>query len=171
MDAALQTPDADTLHRRASDLVRLEAHLLDARDWDGWLDLYAEDASYWIPAWKDEHTLTSDPMRELSLIYYPNRSGLEDRVFRIRTEKSLASSPLPRTTHLLTVTRIVDLPGGDVQVDGNWAVHVFRLEKAHCFFGQQTHVFRLIGGDLKIVSRRTSVNNDVIPDVLDIYSV
>ncbi len=171
MDAALQTTDAEALRRRASELVHLEAYLLDARDWDGWLDLYAPDASYWIPAWIDEHTVTSDPMRELSLIYYPNRTGLEDRVFRVRTEKSLSSSPLPRTSHLLTVTRITDLPDGDIQVDGSWAVHVFRLEKTHCFFGQQTHVFRPMGGDLKVVSRRTVVNNDVIPDVLDFYSV
>ena len=29
-----------------------------------------------------------DPQTEISLIYYPNKGGLEDRVFRIRTERS-----------------------------------------------------------------------------------
>lgn len=162
---------ARTLHDRARDLVMLEGYLLDHREWDGWLDLYWELASYWVPAWKDEHTLTSDPQSELSLIYYPNRAGLEDRIFRIRTHKSLASSPLPRTCHLTSITRITDLRGGDIQVDANWVVHVYRLDKSHTFFGQQTHILRRFGEALKIVSRLTAVNNDTIPDVLDIYSI
>ncbi len=50
-----------------------------------------------MPAWDDHDTLTEDPQREISLIYYPNRDGLEDRVFRIKTERSSASMPEPRT--------------------------------------------------------------------------
>ncbi|MFZ4605600.1 MAG: aromatic-ring-hydroxylating dioxygenase subunit beta [Caulobacter sp.] len=162
---------ARTLHDRARDLIMLEGYLLDHREWDAWLDLYWEQASYWVPAWKDEYSVTSDPQGELSLIYYPNRSGLEDRVFRIRTQKSLASMPLPRTCHMTSITRITDLPGGDVQVDANWVVHVYRLDKAHAFFGQQTHVLRRFGESLKIISRRSTVNNDTIPDVLDFYCI
>lgn len=163
--------DLRGLHERARELVMLEGYLLDHREWDSWISLYAEVATYWVPAWKDEYEVTSDPQRELSLIYYPNRTGLEDRIFRIRTEKSLASHPLPRTCHMVNITRTVDLPNGDVQVDANWVVHLCRLEKEHSFFGQQTHVFRRMGEDLKIVARRTVVSNDVIPDVLDIYSI
>src|SRR3712207_6909137 len=37
-------------------------------------------------------SLTEDPHREMSLIYYGNKGGLEDRVFRIRTERSSATS-------------------------------------------------------------------------------
>ena len=162
---------ARSLHDRARDLVMLEGYLLDHREWDDWLGLYWEQASYWVPAWKDEHAATNDPSCELSLIYYPNRSGLEDRVFRIRTQKSLASTPLPRTSHITSITRVTDLPNGDVQVDANWVVHVYRLEKAHAFFGQQSHVVRAFDDTLKIVSRRTLVNNDTIPDVLDVYSI
>jgi 3-phenylpropionate/cinnamic acid dioxygenase small subunit len=171
MSSLVSSRPDKTLHDRARDLVMLEGHLLDRRDWDAWIGLYWEQASYWVPAWKDEHELTSNPERELSLIYYPNRAGLEDRVFRIRTQKSLASTPLPRSCHMTSVTQITDLPGGDVQVDANWVVHLYRLEKAHAFFGQQTHVLRVFGDDLKIVSRLTAVNNDVVPDVLDIYSI
>ena len=172
MDSTASPPaPAAARHDQARDLVMLEGYLLDHRQWDGWLDLYWEQATYWVPAWKGEHTLTSDPQSELSLIYYPNRAGLEDRIFRIRTEKSLASSPLPRTCHMTSITRITDLPGGDVQVEANWVVHVYRLDKSHAFFGQQTHVLRRFGERLKIVKRLTAVNNDTIPDVLDIYSI
>ena len=157
--------------QQARDMVMLEGHLLDRRDWDNWLDLYWEEASYWLPAWKSDDTPTSDPARELSLIYYANRSGLEDRVFRIRTDQSLASSPLLRSCHIVSITNVLELPNGDIHVDANWVVHVYRLEKAHAFFGQQTHIIRRFGTDLKFISRRTLIYNDVIPDVLDVYCI
>ncbi|PKP67926.1 MAG: benzene 1,2-dioxygenase, partial [Alphaproteobacteria bacterium HGW-Alphaproteobacteria-5] len=59
-----------------------EALCLDERKWDDWLALYREDAEYWLPAWDDDGELTVDPQREISLIYYPNRAGLEDRIYR-----------------------------------------------------------------------------------------
>lgn len=162
---------SSSLHEKARDLVELEGWLLDQREWDAWLDLYAPDAVYWLPCWKDEYTLTSDPQREMSLIYYSNRSGLEDRIYRIRTERSLASTPLPRTCHMTSIGRVLDLPNGDIQVDSNWTVHNYKLAVAHCFFGQQTHVLRPTDGVLKIASRKVILHNDVIPNVLDVYSV
>ncbi len=70
-----------------------EARLLDDRQWDEWLELYATDVTYWMPAWDDDDQLIEDPHSQISLIYYPNRDGLEDRVFRIKTERSGASTP------------------------------------------------------------------------------
>lgn len=66
-----------------------EARYLDDRNWEAWLELYAPEAEYWMPAWDDNDQLTDDPQSQISLIYYPNRNGLEDRVFRIKTERSI----------------------------------------------------------------------------------
>ncbi|MDB5715101.1 MAG: benzene 1,2-dioxygenase [Sphingomonadales bacterium] len=160
----------DLLLAQARDLVLLEGWLLDCREWDEWLDLYSPKAVYWLPCWIDEDTITADPQREMSLIYYANRTGLEDRIFRIRTEQSLASMPLPRTCHMTSVIRAVSTEDG-IRVDSNWVVHSYRLEKANSFFGQQTHVIEVTSAGLKIRSRKVILANDVIPNVLDIYSV
>ena len=64
-----------------------EARLLDDEQWDEWLDLYHPDAVFWMPSWDDTDQLITDPQREISLIYYPSRQGLEDRVFRIKTKR------------------------------------------------------------------------------------
>jgi benzoate/toluate 1,2-dioxygenase beta subunit len=80
-----------------------EARHLDDREFEKWLDCYADDCVYWMPAWTDDDVLVEDPQRDISLIYYPNKGGLEDRIFRIRTERSSATSiPEPRTSHNLT---------------------------------------------------------------------
>ena len=56
-----------------------EVRHLDDRQFEEWLQLYAPDAEYWMPAWDDDDQLTNDPHSQISLIYYPNRNGLEDR--------------------------------------------------------------------------------------------
>lgn len=71
-----------------------EARFLDDEQWDQWLACYAPTASFWMPAWDDDDRLTEDPQSEISLIYYPDRQGLEDRVFRIKTERSSATMPV-----------------------------------------------------------------------------
>ena len=51
--------------------------------------------------------------REISLIYYGIKQGLEDRVFRIRTERSSATSlPEPRTSHNITNVEILEQSDG-----------------------------------------------------------
>jgi 3-phenylpropionate/cinnamic acid dioxygenase small subunit len=160
----------DDLLAQARDLVLLEGWLLDTRDWDRWLDLYSPKATYWLPIWLEEDRYTSDPQNEMSLIYYNNRTGLEDRIFRIRTEQSLASSPLPRTCHMTSVVEVA-AEGETIKVNSCWTVHSYRLEKAHTFFGHQTHMLEIAGTGLRINSRKVIVANDVIPNVLDVYSV
>ena len=89
-----------------------EARMLDDRDFEGWLECYAPDAEFWMPAWDDDDTLFTDPQREISLIWYGNRGGLEDRVFRIRTDRSSATSlPEPRTGHNITNVEILAAGG------------------------------------------------------------
>ncbi len=77
---------------------------------------------------------------------------------------------MPRTCHMTSVIRAVT-DGDLIRVDSNWTVHSWRLEKASCFFGQQTHLLSPTADGLKIKSRKVILANDIIPNVLDIYSV
>jgi benzoate/toluate 1,2-dioxygenase beta subunit len=161
----------DTDLQAARDLVALEGSLLDQRDWDRWLDLFVPEAEYWIPCWLDEYSLTDDPTSQLSLIYYSSRAGLEDRVFRIRTGKSLASTPLPRTSHIISIVSSLVAADGSIRVESNWCTFSYKLEAATNFFGSQIHVLKQTTLGLRILKRKIIVMNDTIQNVLDIYSV
>ena len=63
----------------------------------------------------DDDTLTEDPQSEISLIWYGNRGGLEDRVFRIKTERSSATVPDTRTSHNISNIEIVEQGDGQCQ--------------------------------------------------------
>ena len=154
-------------------LLNLEGMLLDEQDWDAWLALYEEDAEFWMPAWKSETEPTGDPLRELSMIYYDSRAGLEDRVQRIRSGKSVASTPLRRTAHMVGNVMLVGDDAGILTVKSSFNVHVYdtRQKTQHVFFGRTTHGLVRRNGGLKIRRKKIILANDCIPTMLDIYCV
>ena len=158
---------------RCADLLYREAAYLDERRWAEWLALYKEDAEFWLPAWDEDGRPTADPQSELSLIYYSSRAGLEDRVWRIQSGLSAASSPLTRTCHLITNVRITDLVNGHPQVSSRWQAQIYRPEKQQAFtyFGFYEHLLCQEGERLRIAKKKITLLNDVVESVLDINHV
>ncbi|WEK41992.1 MAG: benzoate 1,2-dioxygenase small subunit [Candidatus Sphingomonas colombiensis] len=148
-----------------------EARLIDDRQWDEWLECYAPGAEFWMPAWTDDDELVEDPHREISLIYYPDRQGLEDRVFRIRTERSSATMPEPRTNHAINNVEILDAPGDTVEVRFNWNTLAHRNQATHQFFGTSFYSLDVSGEAPKILRKKVVLKNDYIHQVIDIYHI
>ncbi len=149
-----------------------EARLLDDKDWDAWIELYHPAAEFWMPAWDDDGTLVADPERDISLIYYANRGGLEDRVFRIKTDRSSATSlPEPRTSHNLSNIEITAQEGAVCEVRFNWITLSFRYKTTDLYFG--TSFYRLEMGEegLRIRRKKVILKNDYIHHVVDIYHI
>ena len=147
-----------------------EARHLDDREWQAWLDLYATDVDYWMPAWDDDDRLTEDPRREISLIYYPNRDGLEDRVFRIQTERSSASMPEPRTSHTIANVEVLQERSDAVDVRYNFHTLSHRYQKTDQFFGTVFATLRKRDDGSYLIARKKIVlKNDYIRQVIDIY--
>lgn len=156
---------------RVSALLFEEAAALDEQRWDDWLALFTPDIEYWMPAWDSEHEMTQDPTSEISLMYYSDRSGLEDRIWRIKSGMSSASTPLPRTCHLVTNIRVGAVADGLLQVKANWQGNAYRHEKTDSFYGRYEYGLREEQGKLLIARKKIVLMNDVIPSVVDIYNV
>ncbi len=156
---------------RVSALLFEEAAALDEQRWDDWLALFTPDIEYWMPAWDSEHEMTQDPTSEISLMYYSDRSGLEDRIWRIKSGMSSASTPLPRTCHLVTNIRVGAVTDGLLQVKANWQGNAHRHEKTDSFYGRYEYGLREEQGNLLIARKKIVLMNDVIPSVVDIYNV
>ena len=159
---------AMTLENIAQFLYR-EARFLDDEQWDNWLQCYAPNAQFWMPAWDDDDKLTEDPQSEISLIFYPDRQGLEDRVFRIKTERSSATMPDTRTSHNISNIEIVEQDGDLVTVRFNWNTLSFRYKTSYSYFGMSRYVIDFSGDNPKIVNKYVVLKNDYINQVIDIY--
>jgi 3-phenylpropionate/cinnamic acid dioxygenase small subunit len=157
--------------RIASDLIYREAALIDQRKWAEWLKLFTTDVSYWIPCWDDDGMPTNDPQSEVSLVYYNSRRGLEDRIARITSGMSAASTILPRTCHQVMNNRIEKIEDDLMDVASVWTTHSYRYQETNTFYGFYEHRLRRDGEQWLICRKKIIVVNDLIPSLLDIYSV
>lgn len=152
-------------------LLHLEAACLDERRWDDWIALFASDCEYWVPTWRSEEVLTDDPQRELSHVYYAGRAGLEDRLVRIRTGRSPASTPMRRTAHVVSGIELSDFGTRAMSVRSSWSNHVFDPHHRHelVLFGRSE--YRLVWGSSGwvIARKRVILQNDQLPAMIDVY--
>lgn len=157
----------------AQELLFREAHLLDAQDFAGWLDMYSEDAFFWMPAWRDDNTPTQDPDRELSLIYYRGKDNLRDRVQRLTSGLSPASKTLPRVVHLVSNVRLVDGSEDRATVQSSFVAHAYspRSDQVTSHFGHYEHDFGWADDRWLICRKVIWLANDLIPTVLDVNAV
>lgn len=146
-----------------------EARHLDERDWDSWLAMYAENATYWVPSWDDDGELTTDPQSEISLIWYGRRAGLEDRVFRIRTERSSATIPDTRTSHNLANIEIVEQGNGICKLRFNWHTMSVRYNHTDHFCGTSFYTLDVTGTSPLIKEKKVILKTDYIRHVVDVY--
>ena len=146
-----------------------EARHLDERDWDSWLAMYAENATYWVPSWDDDGELTTDPQSEISLIWYGRRAGLEDRVFRIRTERSSATIPDTRTSHNLANIEIVEQGNGICKLRFNWHTMSIRYNHTDHFCGTSFYTLDITGASPVITAKKVILKTDYIRHVVDVY--
>src|SRR6185312_291701 len=132
-----------------------EARYLDDREFEKWLQCYADDVVYWMPSWDDNDMLVEDPQRDISLIYYANKGGLQDRVFRIRTERSSATSlPEPRTSHNISNVEIVSQSGGECQLRFNWVTFNYRYKTTDMYYGTSFYTIDF-SGESPLIRRKT----------------
>jgi len=124
-----------------------------------------------MPCWDDDGTLVTDPEREISLIFYPNRQGLEDRVFRIKTERSSATMPDTRTSHNLSNIEIESVDGLTATVRFNWHTLAHRYQTTCSYFGMSRYVIDFSGEAPRVRNKYVVLKNDYIHQVIDIYHI
>jgi 3-phenylpropionate/cinnamic acid dioxygenase small subunit len=161
------------LHAAVSALLFEEADCLDERRWQDWLDMFQPDAVFWVPAWHDDVTLTSDPRTEISLIYCGSRERLSERVWRIESGMSSSLIRLPRTRHFITNIRVLEADAAEVRATANFQVNSWKLaeQTTDIFFGQYRYRLERSPSGLRIREKYVIVANDLIPRQMDVFSI
>jgi 3-phenylpropionate/cinnamic acid dioxygenase small subunit len=160
--------------RHALDQVQREALYLDEQRWDDWLQLYAPDCVFWMPMWTSETQPATDPERELSFIYLEGRARLQERARRVNSGVSIASMPIPRTSHLVGPgLASTEDDGKTVVVQSAFRSQAYlhkdnqRLEYA----GRYTHVLQAAGDGYLIRRKTIFLNCDYLQSKLDFFYI
>jgi benzoate/toluate 1,2-dioxygenase beta subunit len=126
-----------------------EAHLLDTQQYEEWLALFTEDATYWVPLEQSQ----KDP-RETSSLVYDDRTLLELRVKQMRHPRAHARAPLPRTVH-----QVSNIVVQDLVVRSALAVVEFRNDKQRLWAGLVEHRLRRERDSFRIAAKRIDLVN------------
>jgi len=154
-----------------AELLYREGAYLDTQRWDDWLALYTDDCEFWVAAWKGLHELADDPGTEISLIYNRPRRRLEERIVRIRSGMSSASTPLPRTWHAVGNIRALGMRDGLLDVHAQWQARSYRHGLTDTLYGRYEYRLAQSPEGWRIQAKKIVVVNDTINAVLDIYHV
>jgi 3-phenylpropionate/cinnamic acid dioxygenase small subunit len=149
----------------AEDFLYREARLIDERQLDEWLTLFAKDGLYWVPI--DE----SKPRQHNMSIIYDTPLRREERVHHILRTTFPSQSPPSRTVHMISCVEV--FPGkaeGEVTVRSNQVIHEIRggdfrqtgLGELRHLVATVEHVLRRDGEELKIaVKKITLIDRDM----------
>jgi benzoate/toluate 1,2-dioxygenase subunit beta len=145
------------LERRCARFLFHEAKLLDARDYDAWLALFAADATYWVPLREGQ----PDPESELNILY-DDAGRLADRVARLNSGIAYAQEPPSRTSR--TISNIMvsrDTAASDtVVVESAFTLVEVRAGVQQVWGGRYTHRLRVDGDEtLTIVQKKADLAN------------
>ena len=130
-----------------------EARLLDTGQLEAWLDLFTDDATYWVPLEREQ-----DNPLEASSIIHDDRTLLDLRVKQARHPRAHARQPPARTVH--QVGNVVVEDGKDeIRVHSTLQVIEFRNEKQRVHGALVEHRLRKVDGGYKIAHKRVDLVN------------
>jgi len=143
-----------------------EVALLDAHDYAAWLELFTEDAHYFMPIRRTRMARELD--REFT---QPNEMAwfndtklqLAGRVAKLATGRSWAEDPPSRTRHLITNIRVVKDDGHDLSVHSNFHLYRTRLKSEEdSWIGSRSDILRSTDAGLRIAKRTIYLEQTVL---------
>ena len=131
-----------------------EARLLDRQELEAWLELFTEDATYWVPLERNQ----KDPM-ETSSIIYDDRTLLGLRVAQARHPRAHARLPLARTIHQVSNVTVLDEDKAEMRVSSVLQVIEWRNERQRAWGALVEHRLRRERESYRIAHKRIDLVN------------
>ena len=116
-----------------ADFLYHETALLDERRFEEWLELFTDDAVYWIPQGDEE-----DPAHRVSIVY-DDRRRLHERVLRLSSGFAHSQDPPSKTCHLVGNVQVGEGTDGELEVASTLLVAEVRRTTQNVFAGRVTH--------------------------------
>ena len=165
--------------REIEQFLYREARMLDERQFHQWLDLFTDDARYWMPMKSNRYPASSKAISildgaryeegELSregelAVFDETKESLSQRIARLDTGMAWAEDPPSRTRHC--VCNIEVHPGdtdSEVKVYSNFIMYRTRGETEQDFYvGSREDILRKVEGAWKIAHRRIVLDQNVL---------
>ncbi len=145
----------DTL-REVEQFLYRQAELLDEKRWSDFIELFAEDGKYWMPAAPEQTTGEGVPS-----IFYEDRNLMTVRMKRVTHPHAWSQSPMWGTSHLISNIAIEreDPRTGELTVRSRFHMMEFRRDASRHFAGTYRHQLVHENGGYRIKLQRVDMVN------------
>jgi benzoate/toluate 1,2-dioxygenase beta subunit len=140
---------------QVSELLTREVHLLDDRDYEGWLELFTDDCLYWMPV----DPLSEDGTLRLN-VFNDDKPKRRDRIARLNSGTAYTEEPISLTARTFAAVQIED--GGAAADDrivarSNFQLVAYRLGEQRLLGGRCLHRLVREDGRLRISEKRVTL--------------
>ncbi len=143
------------LQHEVEQFLYRQADLLDSRKWQEYVDLFAEDGVYWVPADPAHTTWEGVPA-----IFAEDRNLMTVRMKRVLHPDAWSQRPAWGTNHVVSnVVLQKRSPNGDVEVRSRFHMMELRRDDVRHFAGAYTHRLRRTSDGYRIVLQRVDMTN------------
>ena len=144
----------DDLQRQVEGFLAYQSELLDNKQWSAYIDLFADDGLYWMPATPDQTEWLDSPS-----IFAEDRDLMEIRMRRVLHPNAWSQAPSWATSHLIGNVVIEEQSASRVLVRSRFQMLEVRRDCIRHFAGRYRHSLARSGDDFKITLQRVDLLN------------
>jgi 3-phenylpropionate/cinnamic acid dioxygenase small subunit len=146
------------LQRQVEQFLFYQAELLDTKNWQAYISLFADEGVYWMPARPEQTEWLDSPS-----IFAEDRELMSVRMGRITHPNAWSQAPLWETNHLIANVVIEDLADTWVRVRSRFQVLELRRDVLRSLAGVYRHTLLRRGEDFQIELQRVDLMNARAP--------
>jgi benzoate/toluate 1,2-dioxygenase beta subunit len=131
-----------------------QSELLDSKQWQGWIDLFADDGIYWMPPDASYKTWDGQPA-----IFAEDKNLMTVRMNRVLHPDAWSQRPLWGTNHVVSNVVVEKETAKEVVVRSRFHMMELRRDDVRHFAGAYRHELKKTKGGLRIKLQRVDMTN------------
>jgi benzoate/toluate 1,2-dioxygenase beta subunit len=143
------------LQHEVEQFLYRQADLLDTKQWQQYIDLFADDGVYWVPADPAHTTWEGMPA-----IFAEDRNLMTVRMKRVLHPDAWSQRPAWGTNHVISNVCVLKQSGnGELEVRSRFHLMELRRDDVRHFAGAYTHHLRKTTNGYRIKLQRVDMTN------------
>jgi 3-phenylpropionate/cinnamic acid dioxygenase small subunit len=142
------------LQRRIESFLFTQAALLDAKDWQGYIDCFTADGVYWMPIELSQTDWELEPS-----IFAEDTFMMEIRMGRLRHPNAWSQAPMWGTNHIIGNVIVERVNGAQIDVYSRFQMMELRRDDVRHFGGTYRHTLSDTPDGLRIELQRVDMMN------------
>lgn len=147
-----------SLQQRVEQFLFHQSELLDEKQWGAYIELFADDGVYWMPATPEQTEWLDSPS-----IFAEDRRMMQIRMGRVTHPNAWSQAPQWGTSHLVGNVVIESVSDTEISVRSRFQMMELRRDTTRHFAGTYRHTLQRSGADFKIVLQRVDLLNGQAP--------